>query len=153
MSFGRPPSNSRGRARYSLVVITLCGVSALGKSLGWSTTMTQPVMARSFLIQMSHDRCQISDLCHLSFRQLLLEPERMTAVLVVVLVPAEFMIPGPAINLHGTVISFVNFKPQGSACAPPRDLLCHREQGRRNPAACVFRGDCEGIESRDPAGS
>src|SRR5580704_3198411 len=45
MSFGRPLSNRRGRARYSLVVITLCGVSALGKSLGWSTTMTQPVMA------------------------------------------------------------------------------------------------------------
>src|SRR5450631_976986 len=44
MSLGRPASNRRGRARYSLVVITLCGVSALGKSLGWSTTMTQPVM-------------------------------------------------------------------------------------------------------------
>src|SRR6185369_12618881 len=27
-----------------LVVITLCGVSALGRSLGWSTRMTQPVM-------------------------------------------------------------------------------------------------------------
>src|SRR6266403_105268 len=35
-------SNRRGRARYSLVVITLCGVSALGRSLGWSTRMTQP---------------------------------------------------------------------------------------------------------------
>src|SRR5207249_1863886 len=37
-------SNRRGRARYSLVVITLWGVSALGRSLGWSTRMTQPVM-------------------------------------------------------------------------------------------------------------
>src|ERR671934_271368 len=49
MSLGRPMSNSLGRARYSLVVITLCGVSALGKSLGWSTRMTQPVMSRASL--------------------------------------------------------------------------------------------------------
>src|SRR5258708_7594467 len=102
---------------------------------------------------MPDDRCRTSGAPSSVIRQLLLEPERMTAVLVIVMVPAEFMIPGPAINLNGTVISFVNFKPQGSAFAPPRDLLCHREQGRRNPAACVFRGDCEGIESRDPAGS
>ncbi len=40
-------SNSRGRARYSLVVMTLCGVSALGRSRGWSTRMTQPVMGGS----------------------------------------------------------------------------------------------------------
>ena len=43
-SFGRPISNRRGRARYSLVLMTLCGVSALGRSRGWSTRMTQPVM-------------------------------------------------------------------------------------------------------------
>src|SRR5262245_38388303 len=86
-------------------------------------------------------------------RQLLFEPKRMTAVLVIVLVPAELMIPGPAIHLNGAVISFVNFKPQGSAFAPPRDFLCRRQQGRRDPAAGVLRGDCEGIESRDGAAS
>ena len=46
-SFGRPSSNKRGRARYSVVVMTLCGVSALGRSRGWSTRMTQPVMGGS----------------------------------------------------------------------------------------------------------
>src|SRR5215467_8991417 len=132
MSFGRPPSNSRGRARYSLVVITLCGVSALGKSLGWSTTMTQPVMA-TFLSddrrQVSNRRCQISGFRRQSsaIRQLLFEPERMTAVLIIVMISAEFMVPGPSIHLNGALISFVNFKPQGSAFAPSCDFLCRRE--------------------------
>src|SRR5262249_25696237 len=83
--------------------------------------------------------------------QLLLEPERITTVLVIVIVPAEFMIPGSTIYLDGTVIFLVNFKPQGSAFAAPRDFLCHCQQRRRNPAACILRGDGEGIESRDGA--
>jgi len=41
-----PPHVEQARTgRYSLVVMTLWGVSALGRSLGWSTRMTQPVMA------------------------------------------------------------------------------------------------------------
>src|SRR5260370_28946012 len=100
---------------------------------------------------MPDDGCRTSGARSSVIGQLLLEPERVAAVLIVVMVPAEFMIPGPAINLNGTVISFVNFKPQGSAFAPPRDLLCHREQGRCNPAACILRGDCERIEACHPA--
>src|SRR5262249_57612874 len=84
-------------------------------------------------------------------RNSLLEPECMTVVLVIVIVFAELMIPGPAIHFYCTVISFVNFKAQGSASAPLRDSLCLLKQGRRDPAAGVLRGDRHGIESRDPA--
>src|SRR5260221_14411193 len=109
---------------------------------------------------MSDDRRRMSDfespsavIRRLSsvIRQLLLEPERVAAVLIVVMVPAERMIPGPAIHLNGTAISFVNFKPQGSALAPHRDFLCRCEQGRCDPAAGILRGDCERIEACHPA--
>src|SRR5215475_6767115 len=177
MSFGRPLSNRRGRAKYSLVVITLCGVSALGKSLGWSTTMTQPVMTGILSERGLPWPCSMGNRMthHAEYRfdalarsesrngakywfgppspcEPFLEPERIAAVLVIMTTPAELFIPGLAIDPDGAVIIFVDFKPQPQASARPRHFLGRRDEGRRNAAAGVPGGDGERIKPRDSTG-
>src|SRR5215831_5336586 len=101
-------SNRRGRARYSLVVITLCGVSALGRSLGWSTRMTQPVMsvpsgwsARARI--KSDSRSLVSGLAGLR-EQALLEAQRIAAVRVVAAVAAELPVAALLVAGDGGVV-------------------------------------------------